>query len=61
MRVNLCFADDLDCCVFEVDSFILFKKKQGGSIKMGPSLMRRYVHRLDRAIPTLYKNNDKIL
>ena len=32
-----------------------------GSIKMGPSVMRRYVHRLDRAIPTLYKYIDKIL
>ena len=24
-------------------------------IKMGPSVMRRYAHRLGRAVPTLYK------
>ena len=28
---------------------------------MGTSVMRRYVHRLDRAVPTLYKYIGKIL
>ena len=28
---------------------------------MGPSVMRRYVHKLDRAVPTLYKYIGKIL
>ena len=31
--------------------FMIFFKK---SFKMGPTVMRRYVHRLDMAIPTLY-------
>ena len=32
-----------------------------GPNKMGPSVMRRYVQRLDRAAPTLYKYIGKIL
>ena len=28
---------------------------------MGPSVMRQYVHKLDRGIPTLYKYIGKIL
>ena len=31
------------------------------SIKMGPSVMRRYVHILERAVPTLYKYIGRIL
>ena len=33
---------------------LAFRKK--GSIEKGPFVMRRYVHLLDRAVPTLYKN-----
>ena len=36
-----------------------FRKKR--SIKMGPSVMRRYVQRLNRAVPTLYKYIGKTL
>ena len=41
--------------IFFLNGLITIIVTKKGSIKMGPSVMRRSVHRLDRALPTLYK------
>ena len=43
---------------FDAHHAMSCKKK---SIKFGPSVMRQYVQKLDRAVPTLYKYIGKIL